>query len=93
MKKKIFKVYFNLEKLKIWRTSPNLNHFGGKKPSWLGGAEIDSVLRPKLVLGPALSQLHLILEFFYRQNELNWVRFFKFELFWIEIDFSNMYQF
>ena len=54
------KVYFISEELKIWRTLPNLTHFGGKNPSWLGGAEIDSVWRPKLVLGPAISQLHLI---------------------------------
>ena len=32
------------------------------------------------------------LKFFYCQNELNWVSFFKFELFWIEIDFSNAWS-
>ena len=54
------KVYFTTGWPKIRRTSPNLTHFGGKNPSWLGRAEIDSVWRPKLVLGPAISQLHLI---------------------------------
>ena len=76
------KVYFNLEWLKIWRTSPNLTHFGSKTPqlimqSWdrLGFAAQISFRASSISAPP--NQL----EFFDCQIELNWVRFFKFELF------------